>query len=73
MEPYDFKFNDKIKNLILDFDLANFNLVLFLKGGKRGRKFGRNPLPEIFPELFFFFSWLLLDSHNFQLTSRNFF
>ena len=49
MEPYDFKFNDKIKNLILDFDLANFYLVLFLKGGKRGREFGRNPLPEFFP------------------------
>ena len=24
MEPYDLKFNDEIKNLIVDFDLANF-------------------------------------------------
>ena len=23
MEPYDLKFNDEIKNLIVDFDLAN--------------------------------------------------
>ena len=24
MEPYDLKFNDEIKNRIVDFDLANF-------------------------------------------------
>ena len=24
MEPYDLKFNDEIKNWIVDFDLANF-------------------------------------------------
>ena len=24
MEPYDLKFNDEIKNLIVDFDQANF-------------------------------------------------